>query len=182
MPALLHRPPSAGFDPRETVTRTGSTEGQELRMASETDVTRANGTRAHEIAAVTIRVPADRGYVVLLRSAAGHLGAQLGYSLPEIMDLRLAVDEACGLFLAARAERPAQRRPLAGSDLECSFSVSEHGLRFTVSGSAAGVTEPDTGGLGWQVLSALVDAISWGNDGTTACVALEKRHDPGRPG
>lgn len=150
-------------------------------MAQDTDVTRANGSQAHEIAAVSIRVPADRGYVVLVRSAASHLGAQLGYSVPEILDLRLAVDEACGLFLGARvlpADADAQSDE---SDLDCRFSVSDHGLRFKVSGSAAGVTEPDTGGLGWQVLSALVDAISWGNDGTTASVALEKRHDPGWP-
>lgn len=147
-------------------------------MAQDTDVTRANGSQAHEIAAVSIRVPAERGYVVLVRSAAGHLGAQLGYSVPEIMDLRLAVDEACGIFLGARIS---SLEGVAGgpqSDLDCRFSVSDHGLRFKVSGSASGVTAPDTGGLGWQVLSALVDAISWGNDGTTASVALEKRHDP----
>lgn len=144
-------------------------------MAQKTNVARSNGTRAHEIASVTIRVPADRNYVVMVRSAAGHLGAQLGYSAPEILDLRLAVDEACGLFLAAS---PAWTEPVARTDLECCFSVSGSGLRFQVSGSAAGVTEPDTGGLGWKVLRALVDALSWGNDGTTACIALEKRHDP----
>lgn len=144
-------------------------------MALERNVTRANGTHRHEVAAVVIRVPADRGHVVFVRSAAGHLGAQLGYTLSEIVDLRLAVDEACGLFLAAHA---APEEATAQSDLQCCFSVSDRGLHFTVSGSAAGVTEPDTAGLGWQVLSALVDAISWGNDGTTACVALEKRHDP----
>lgn len=145
-------------------------------MAQGTELSRANGSAAHEIAAVAIRVPADRDYVVLVRSAAAHLGSQLGYSMPEIMDLRLAVDEACGVFLAARTVPS-----MAAPDLECRFSISDHGLRFKVSGAAAGVAEPDTDGLGWQVLSALVDAISWGNDGTTACVALEKRHAPGRP-
>lgn len=148
-------------------------------MAHRTDVTRANGTRAHEAAAVTIRVPAERGYVVLVRSAAGHLGAKLGYTVPEILDLRIVVDEACGIFLAAR---DASADSAEQSDLECCFAVSDHGLHVKVSGSAAGVAEPDTASLGWQVLSALVDTISWGNDGTTASVALEKRHDPGWPG
>lgn len=147
-------------------------------MAQHTDVTRVNGTHDHEVAVVTIRVPADPDQIVLVRSAAGHLGTQLGYSLPEIMDLRLAVDEACGVFLAARSVRA---RPV-WDDLECCFHVSDHGLRFTVSGPVAGVTEPDTRGLGWQVLSALVDAISWDNDGRTANVTLEKRHDPGGRG
>lgn len=141
------------------------------------DVTRVNGTRTHEVVSVSISVPADRGYVVIVRSAAGHLGTQLGYSVSEIMDLRLAVDEACGVFLAASA-----RGAGSGSELRCRFSVSDGGIRFQVSGSAIGVTEPDTSGLGWQVLSALVDSISWGNDGTTACVALEKRHESGWPG
>lgn len=161
-------------------------------MAQTTDVTRANGTRAHDIASVVLRVPADRDYIVLVRSAAGHLGARLGYSLPEILDLRLAVDEACNLFLTAPVTahvaatepepEPAPTSAAASasaSDLECRFSVSDSVLSFAVSGSAAGVTEPDTGGIGWQVLSALADTVSWGADGTTACLALEKRHEPG---
>lgn len=155
-------------------------------MAQGTHITRANGTQIHEVVSVSIRVPAERGYVVIVRSAAGHLGARLGYSVTEIMDLRLAVDEACGVFLAAgagadSAESGAESEAGSGTDLECLFSVSDGALRFQVSGPAAGVTEPDTSGLGWQILSALVDAISWGNDGTTARVSLEKRHDIGWP-
>ena len=145
-------------------------------MVQATDVTRTNGTPLHAIAAVSIRVPADRGFVVIVRSTAGHLGARLGYSVTEIMNLRLAVDDACGVSLAADADGTRAERE-AGSDLECRFSVSDESLRVRISGSAAGVTEPDIRGLGWQVLSALVDTISWDNDGTRACVALEKRHE-----
>lgn len=150
-------------------------------MAPDRGLTSANGTPVHEIAAVSLRVPADRDYVVLVRSAAGHLGAQLGYSVPEILDLRLAVDEACGIFLGALDPQPRSSAGSGRSELECRFSISDKGLRFRVSGSATGAMEPDTTGLGWQVLSALVDVISWGNDGTTASVALEKRHSPGGP-
>ena len=112
-------------------------------MAQQTGVTRANGTRAHDVASVSIRVPADSGYVVLVRSAAGHLAAQLGYSVPEIMDLRLAVDEACRVLLSARGPHLGSER---AAYLECRFSIRDDGgLLFLVSGPAAGVAEPDTG-------------------------------------
>lgn len=121
-------------------------------MAQQTDVTRANGTRAHDLASVSIRIPADSGYVVLVQAAAGHLAAQLGYGVPEVTNLRLAVDEACRVLLSARGPQttdPGTRGPHRGSEraayLECRFSVRDDGgLRCRVSGPIAAVTEPDT--------------------------------------
>lgn len=49
---------------------------------------------------VLLELPWDRDNVVLARSTAGHLAARAGFSVQEIEDLRLAVDEACGLLLA----------------------------------------------------------------------------------
>ena len=48
---------------------------------------------------VFIEIPADRLYVVLARSAAVHLGSVLHLGITDVTDLRLAVDEACALFL-----------------------------------------------------------------------------------
>src|SRR5260370_23471417 len=60
--------------------------------------------------------PADKTYVALIRSATAHLGARVGFSVVEITDLRLAVDEACGLLLS-----PHEHGGLAagGGELEC---------------------------------------------------------------
>lgn len=49
--------------------------------------------------AVTLIIPAELYYAALVKAVAGHLGARTGLTVAEITDLRLAVDEACGLLL-----------------------------------------------------------------------------------
>src|SRR5260370_41261963 len=65
---------------------------------------------------VVISVPADKTYVALIRSATAHLGARVGFSVVEITDLRLAVDEACGLLLSPHEHGGAAGR---GGGLGC---------------------------------------------------------------
>src|SRR5499433_1279836 len=48
---------------------------------------------------VTIRMPADGAYLSVLRTATAGLAARLDFTLDEIEDLRIAVDEACGMLL-----------------------------------------------------------------------------------
>jgi serine/threonine-protein kinase RsbW len=52
---------------------------------------------------VVLIIPADRQYAALVRAVAGHLGARTGLTVTEISDLRLAVDEACGLLVPSSA-------------------------------------------------------------------------------
>ena len=125
-----------------------------------------------EAASVLIKVPADKDYVVIVRSTVGHLAAQAGFSLADITDLRLAVDEACALLLAPRG---LGSTGVGDGELTCRFGVLPDALRVTVSAEAAGIREPDTMDFGWTILSALVDTLSWASDGTTAQVSLEKR-------
>jgi hypothetical protein len=54
---------------------------------------------------VELRVPASGAYLAVLRTAAAGLAARLDFTLDDIEDLRIAVDEACALLL-----------PLAGDD------------------------------------------------------------------
>jgi serine/threonine-protein kinase RsbW len=126
-------------------------------------------SRPTDSASVRLRVPADKHYVVLVRSAAGHLGARVGFTLADVTDLRLAVDEACAFLLQGVPPDV----PETG-ELECRFEETPDGLRVTVSVEGTR-PRPDTDGLGWQILSALVDTLSWSHDGTTARVDLVKR-------
>ena len=49
--------------------------------------------------AVEIRLPADSAYLSILRTATAGLAARLDFTLDEIEDLRIAVDEACAMLL-----------------------------------------------------------------------------------
>src|SRR5690606_33862371 len=50
--------------------------------------------------AVTVRMPADSAYLSALRTATAGLAARLDFTLDEIEDLRIGVDEACAMLLA----------------------------------------------------------------------------------
>jgi serine/threonine-protein kinase RsbW len=95
---------------------------------------------------VELRLPADGAYVAILRTATAGLAARIDFTLDDIEDLRIAVDEACALVLA-------QAR--AGSQLECLFWLSDGAITVSVSGHSADPKEPSKEGFAWTVLAAL---------------------------
>ncbi|NUP50248.1 MAG: anti-sigma regulatory factor [Catenulispora sp.] len=126
---------------------------------------------------VLIRVPADPDYLPVVRSATAHVGTKLGCTLSEVSDLRLAVDEACGLLL--RHTVPDVRADGSG-DLECRFLLDDPSLRVMLSLQARDVARPDADEFGWTILSALVDDVVWRADGPTVHVEILKRRPAGR--
>ncbi len=56
-----------------------------------------------------LTVPADGSYLAVLRTATAGLAARLQFTLDEIEDLRIAVDEACAMLLACRPPTPGAR-------------------------------------------------------------------------
>jgi len=106
-------------------------------------------------AMVTLSLPADKDYVVLARSAVAHLGARVGLSMEEISDLRLAVSEACVLFLAGDFLQ------VVGETLDCTFAESEGALHVTVAASIEAPGTPAVDSFGWNLLAALVDELHW---------------------
>ncbi|SCG53472.1 ATP-binding protein [Micromonospora coxensis] len=101
---------------------------------------------------VHLTVPADGGYLGVLRTATAGLAARLQFALDEIEDLRIAVDEACAMLLAI-ATRDAE--------LECRFSVTEDALTVEVTvPTVRGATLPSESSFAWKVLTALTTAAS----------------------
>ncbi|MFL6117589.1 MAG: ATP-binding protein [Catenulispora sp.] len=138
------------------------------------EVPKVNGARARGIETVLIRVPGHRDYVAVVRGAVAQLGARLGYTVSELIDLRLAVDEACSQLVGGvPPDGPAR------GYLECRLRVGVGTLQVTVVASAADVETPDRDGFGWNVLTALVDSLSWANDGVTARIDMVKSHSAG---
>ena len=139
-------------------------------MAQRMKVTPNGRTRTPEVASVLLTVPVHKDYIVIVRSAVAQLGACFGFTIGEIGDLRLAVDEACNLLVAAGAARDHADR-----GLECRAGVRGDLLHVTVVAPAQAVEPPDTESLGWAILTALVDTLAWEKDDDVVRVELEKR-------
>lgn len=122
---------------------------------------------------VFIEIPADRLYVVLARSAAVHLGSVLHLGITDVTDLRLAVDEACALFLLHPAFPDGREVGLA-----CRFEAYREELRVTVRAPVPPGFTPDTEAIGWIMLGALVDDLSWTRQDGYGTVTLAKRLAP----
>ena len=127
--------------------------------------------------AVLVQVPADPDYLAVVRSASAQVATKFGCTLPEVADLRRAVDEACGLLL--RHTVP-DRGGEGGGDLECRFVLDGPELRVRLCLQARDVVKPEEDEFGWTILSALVDDIVWRVEGSTACVEILKRRPAGR--
>jgi serine/threonine-protein kinase RsbW len=124
---------------------------------------------------VTLTVPADGAYLGVLRTAAAGLAARLQFTLDEIEDLRIAVDEACAMLI--RLTAPSE-------ELRCRFSLDGERLRVEVAVTGAAVA-PDTSTFAWQVLASLADGVSADFDGQTALITLTARRESAsrsRPG
>ena len=50
---------------------------------------------------IELRIPSDPAYVRVARLAAGDMGNRVGFSLDELDDVRLAVDELCAVLIGA---------------------------------------------------------------------------------
>lgn len=141
---------------------------EQLRHSTATVPTRAapeTGTEA-EMEPVRLAIPADKDFVILARSVAAHLGARLGMSVEDIDDLRLAVDEACCLFLSGVA-------PAAGG-LICEFAESGGTVTVSVSAPVRDDFARLMGTFGWCLLESLVDGLWWRTKGGRTEVRLVK--------
>ncbi|GAB3815458.1 ATP-binding protein [Micromonospora zhanjiangensis] len=116
---------------------------------------------------VLLTVPADGGYLSVLRTATAGLAARLHFALDEIEDLRIAVDEACAMLLAVSRN---------GAELDCRFAVTEDALTVEVSvPTSAGAQLPSESSFAWKVLTALTTSASAGTANGRASIGLLTR-------
>ena len=116
---------------------------------------------------VTIKLPAAGAYLSVLRTATAGLAARLDFTLDEIEDLRIAVDEACAMLLT---------QAVPGADLECAFSLDGDSMRIGVSVLTVDGVEPSRDTFAWTVLSALAGDVDSAADGDNrVTITLLKR-------
>jgi serine/threonine-protein kinase RsbW len=120
---------------------------------------------------VHLTVPADGGYLGVLRTATAGLAARLQFALDEIEDLRIAVDEACAMLLSI-ATRDAE--------LECRFAVTDDALTVEVTvPTVGGATLPSESSFAWKVLTALTTSASASAGDGRATITLLTRRSSG---
>jgi serine/threonine-protein kinase RsbW len=121
---------------------------------------------------VELRLPADGAYLSVLRTATAGLAARLDFTLDEIEDLRIAVDEACALLLTDVPEK--------GGELNCTFSLSPQALSVTVSAPSRTGRLPRRHTFAWTVLTALAGEVDTAVDaeGRVSINLLKRRSGP----
>lgn len=104
---------------------------------------------------VEVRLPAKSAYVSLLRTTIATLAARLDFTLDEIDDLRIAVDEASGLLL---------NHTTPSSQLRCTFRLKGKELLVRVACTPTTIPEGSSPSISkdsfaWMVLSGLTDSV-----------------------
>jgi serine/threonine-protein kinase RsbW len=147
------------------------------------DVARGTGTTASAVAPaaerpgaaddgrdqVTVRMPAEGAYLSVLRTATAGLAARLDFTLDEIEDLRIAVDEACAMLLA---------QAIPGSSLECSFTLGRDRMTISVSVPCLTPRVPASDTFAWTVLSALAGSVeAHAGPGDRLTIVMRKSRD-----
>jgi len=98
-----------------------------------------------------LRLPADSAYLAVLRTATAGLAARINFTIDDIEDLRIAVDEACAILLP---------QAIPASELECRFWLGNATMTVAVGATCADPRPPSEQGFAWRVLSALTTQAS----------------------
>jgi serine/threonine-protein kinase RsbW len=99
---------------------------------------------------VLLKLPAVGAYLSVLRTATAGLAARLDFTLDEIEDLRIAVDEACAMLLPSA---------VPGADLEVEFELTADRMRVSVTVLTLDGEPPARDTFAWTVLSALAGDV-----------------------
>ncbi|MDQ3629485.1 MAG: anti-sigma regulatory factor [Actinomycetota bacterium] len=99
---------------------------------------------------IELEVPAAGEYLSVLRTAAAGLAARMDFTLDDIEDLRIAVDEASSMLLA-------QANP--GTRLRCRFVLGDDTVTFSASVRTSRPQLPSKEGFAWTVLTAVASSV-----------------------
>lgn len=99
---------------------------------------------------IEMEVPAAGEYLSVLRTAAAGLAARMNFTLDDIEDLRIAVDEASSMLLA-QAD--------SGTRLRCRFVLHHEAVTFSASVHSRHPQLPSKEGFAWTVLTSLASSV-----------------------
>lgn len=134
----------------QSVTATPSDTGESV-MA---DVPRTSTTVPGARDEVTVTLPAEGAYLSILRTVTAGLAARLDFTLDDMEDLKIAVDEACAMLLA---------KAVPGGEIHVCFRVengSEPALAVEVAVATLDAVVPSRDTFSWTVLTALAGEVN----------------------
>lgn len=141
-------------------------------MTKEADTRVARPTGPQDEDTVELRIPANSAYLSILRTATAGLAARLDFTLDEIDDLRIAVDEASALLLADA---------VPGADLTCLYTLLPDALLIRVSTVSRTGRLPRQQTFAWTVLISLAGEVEAETGaGGLVVLTLRKRREPTR--
>ena len=117
---------------------------------------------------VTIKIPASPQYLQVARLVAAGLASRLKFTIDDIEDLKIAVDELAAYLTGVQGR---------DGTLEINFNVTDDGIEIT----GAGHFEPghkvrtDLTEFSRQILETVVDSASLQNTDGTPTFSLAKR-------
>ena len=114
---------------------------------------------------VTLRLPAAGAYLSVLRTATASLASRLDFTIDDIEDLRIAVDEACAILLPQARE---------DSELECRFWLGQASMTVAVSADCESPKPPAEEGFAWRVLTALTTFADSSVEGDRLVLTLSR--------
>ena len=107
-------------------------------------------------APVELRVRAEADQLPVVRAVAETLVVLSDFTLDDIADVKLVVDEVCSQLI---------KGAVPDSELSCLFSVGDSGIRIVVTSTLAATSVPKKDSFGWHVLQTLTDSIELREDG-----------------
>lgn len=116
---------------------------------------------------VTVRLPAEGAYLSVLRMVTAGLAARLDFTVDEIEDLKIAVDEACAMLLAGA---------VPGADVDVTFTVGDDVLHVSVTVPSVTGAEPSRETFSWTVLTALAGDVDASVDADQAVTISLHKH------
>ncbi|OZD74792.1 anti-sigma factor [Rhodococcus sp. 14-2496-1d] len=124
-------------------------------------------------APVELRVRAEADQLPVVRAVAETLAVLSDFTLDDIADVKLVVDEVCSQLI---------KGSVTDAELSCMFAVSDSGIRIVVTSTLTPTSVPKKDSFGWHVLQTLTDAIELRADdavddevGRTVAIDVVKR-------
>jgi serine/threonine-protein kinase RsbW len=121
---------------------------------------------------VILRLPASGAYLSVLRTATASLASRLDFTIDDIEDLRIAVDEACAMLLP---------QAVAGAELECSFELTGDTIDVSVGVMTLDGEQPSRDTFAWTVLTALAGEVDSSVDADHRVTLTLRKRREGQP-
>jgi serine/threonine-protein kinase RsbW len=116
--------------------------------------------------AITICVPAKAEHIAVFRAAVGVVASRLEFSLDDIDDLRILVDEAASVLMSSGATE----------SLTCEIVTVEDSVQFRLKARLPDGQQPHGEGFAWSILNALAHEVKTEQEAGGEHVISVSRH------